>query len=80
MRNEQVSNSVKTACIPALQANGLSQADLVRMAFAGDDVAGQFAADKAEEVEGELPKVGGSIQWGYSGVVACVLLQCNWVG
>lgn len=42
-----------------LQANGvvLSQADLVRMAFAGDDVANQFAAEKAEEVQGELPMV-----------------------
>lgn len=41
------------------QANGvvLSQADLVRMAFAGDDVANQFAAEKAEEVQGELPMV-----------------------
>ena len=35
----------------------MSQADLVRMAFAGDDVAAQFTADKAEDVSGELPKV-----------------------
>ena len=36
---------------------GLSQAELIRRAFAGDDVAAEFAASKAEEVEGELPKV-----------------------
>jgi hypothetical protein len=54
------------ACLPSpAQANGgagLSQADLVRMAFAGDDVAAQFAAAKAEEVQGELPKV--RREWG----------------
>jgi hypothetical protein len=37
---------------------GLSQAELVRAAFAGDDVAAEFAAAKAAEVEGELPQVG----------------------
>jgi len=32
-----------------------SQEELVRQAFAGDDVAAEFAADKAAEVESELP-------------------------
>jgi U3 small nucleolar RNA-associated protein 14 len=35
----------------------LSQRDLVRMAFAGDDVEAAFAADKAAEVAQELPAV-----------------------
>ncbi|KAI3427018.1 hypothetical protein D9Q98_006960 [Chlorella vulgaris] len=35
---------------------GLSQAELIGRAFAGDDVAAEFAASKAAEVEGELPK------------------------
>lgn len=33
------------------------QRALISAAFAGDDVASEFAATKAEEVEGELPKV-----------------------
>lgn len=45
-----------------LQA-GLTQEDLIRRAFAGDDVAAQFAADKAAEVEGELPQVGAGQPW-----------------
>lgn len=39
-----------------VQGSGLSQAELVRRAFAGDDVAAEFSARKAEEIEGELPK------------------------
>ncbi|PSC76740.1 U3 small nucleolar RNA-associated 14-like protein A isoform A [Micractinium conductrix] len=35
---------------------GLSQAELIRRAFAGDDVQADFAAQKAAEVEGELPQ------------------------
>ena len=35
---------------------GLSQEELIRRAFAGDDVAAEFAAAKAAEVEGELPQ------------------------
>lgn len=38
---------------------GLSQEELIRRAFAGDDVQAEFAAAKAAEVEGELPQVGG---------------------
>ncbi|PRW50835.1 U3 small nucleolar RNA-associated 14-like protein A [Chlorella sorokiniana] len=38
-------------------AAGLSQQDLIRRAFAGDDVAAEFAAAKAAEVEEELPQV-----------------------
>lgn len=33
------------------------QRALIQAAFVGDDVEGEFAADKAKEVEGELPKV-----------------------
>ncbi|KAL4441441.1 hypothetical protein ABPG77_001945 [Micractinium sp. CCAP 211/92] len=35
---------------------GLSQEELIRRAFAGDDVQAEFAAAKAAEVEGELPQ------------------------
>ncbi len=45
-----------------LQGGGLSQAQLIRRAFAGDDVAAEFAASKAEEIEGELLKVRGSVE------------------
>lgn len=38
-----------------LTANGPSQEELVRRAFAGDDVAATFAAEKQAEVEAELP-------------------------
>lgn len=38
---------------------GLSQEELIRRAFAGDDVQAEFAAAKAAEVEGELPQVRG---------------------
>lgn len=34
----------------------LSQAELIRRAFAGDDVQADFEANKAAEVEEELPK------------------------
>lgn len=34
---------------------GLSQEDLVRRAFAGDDIVAEFAAEKTAEVESELP-------------------------
>lgn len=33
----------------------MTQRDLIRQAFAGDDVEAEFARDKAEEIEGELP-------------------------
>ena len=49
-----------SAAAAANGGGGLSQAELIRRAFAGDDVAAEFAASKAEEVEGELPKVRGS--------------------
>merc|ERR1719502_2132003 len=35
----------------------LTQRDLLSRAFAGDDVVGEFEADKNVEVTGELPKV-----------------------
>lgn len=41
---------------------GLSQEELIRRAFAGDDVQAEFAAAKAAEVEGELPQVGAARQ------------------
>ncbi|KFM25617.1 U3 small nucleolar RNA-associated protein 14 [Auxenochlorella protothecoides] len=44
---------------PAESAAAYTQDDLIRMAFANDDVAAEFAAEKASEVEAELPKVEG---------------------
>lgn len=40
-----------------LAAKGVEQGRLIQAAFAGDDVEAEFAAEKAKEVEGELPKV-----------------------
>ena len=45
----------------------LSQRELVALAFAGDDVQAEFAADKAAEAEEEAPKVDAPSQlpgWG----------------
>ena len=36
--------------------NELSQAELIKRAFAGDDVQAEFDAAKAAEIEEELPK------------------------
>jgi len=40
-----------------LAVRGADQARLIQAAFAGDDVEAEFAAEKAKDVEGELPKV-----------------------
>jgi hypothetical protein len=43
------------------------QRALIQAAFVGDDVEGEFAADKAKEVEGELPKIDAPVMlpgWG----------------
>ena len=45
----------------------LSQRELVALAFAGDDVQADFAADKADEAEAEAPKADAPSQlpgWG----------------
>ena len=45
----------------------LTQRELVALAFAGDDVQAEFAADKAAEAEAEAPKVDAPSQlpgWG----------------
>jgi U3 small nucleolar RNA-associated protein 14 len=58
---------MRPSAAPSAGGGGLSQEELVRRAFAGDDVAAEFAADKAAEVEGELPseEVPGSLPgWG----------------
>jgi len=54
-------------CPSHLQA-GLTQEELIRRAFAGDDVQADFAAAKAAEVEGELPQVRKSSGRGRAGV------------
>ena len=46
-------NVTVACCAPGLE---LSQRELVAMAFAGDDVQAEFAADKAAEAEAEAPK------------------------
>eukprot|EP00887_Chlorella_sp_A99_P001155 scaffold14.g1155.t1 len=46
---------------------GLSQEELIRRAFAGDDVQAEFTAEKTAEVEGELPQVGGAPEGGRGG-------------
>ncbi len=63
--------------VPAtfLPQAGFTQEELIRRAFAGDDVAAEFAAAKAAEVEEELPQVGGWLVgcmfagWGLIGAV-----------
>ena len=58
-----------------LQA-GFTQEELIRRAFAGDDVAAEFAAAKAAEVEEELPQVRAG---GWSAVGAWVGIDGDWL-
>jgi U3 small nucleolar RNA-associated protein 14 len=49
-------HSTKSKKVQQQQHGGFSQEDLIRKAFAGDDVVDEFKKSKAEEVEAELPQ------------------------
>eukprot|EP00890_Picochlorum_soloecismus_P006277 jgi/Picsp_1/6650/NSC_03993-R1_protein len=50
------SKDVEDGLQPLLNGNAVSQEDLIKKAFAGDDVVEEFRKSKREEIDGELPK------------------------